>query len=274
MSEEDVRAGLLDAVANEPPLHFDPDELIATARRQVRRRALVAAGLATVAVAVAAIAVPAALGRGSGTTPVADQPTSSTQPATHTSSPAPSEPPSQPPSRPDRWPPPGVEPGYRTTEQLRQRGQEMTEHLSGSLPATLPSATDFAYGEFGGEAEGEFYPEQTSINATITFTIDGARYSIVVTSWIPGTSASPAETCVANCRRLDDQAGGALYEQTDELGRGVIETVFHFRDSGAMVSVAAYNYDMTSSVPPVYHPSLPLTPDQLVAIATDPELEL
>ena len=269
MSEEDVRAGLQDAVANEPPLHFDPDELVATARRQVRRRALVAAGLATVVVAVAAVAVPAVLGRGSGTTPVADRPTSSTQPTTH-----PSPSPTMPSTRPDQWPPPGVEPGHRTVEQLRQRGQDMTEHLRGSLPALLPSATDFAFGEFGGEAEGEFYPEQTSINAAITFTIDGARYSIVVASWTPGTSASPAETCVANCRRLDDQAGGALYEQTDELGRGVIETVFHFRDNGAMVSVAAYNYDMTSGTPTVYHPSLPLTPDQLVAIATDPELEL
>jgi hypothetical protein len=265
MSEEDVRNGLLDAVANEPPLHFDPDELVATARRQDRRRALVAAGLATVAVAVAAVAVPAALGRGSGTTPVADRPTSTTQ------SPTPSSVPS---TRPDQWPPPGVEPGYRTIEELRQRGQEMTEHLRGSLPATLPSATDFVYGEFGGEAEGEFYPEQTSINAAITFTIDGKRYSIVITSWLPGMAGSPAETCVANCHRLDDQAGGALYEQTDEMGQGVIETVFHFRDTGAMVSVAAYNYDMTSSVPPTYHPSLPVPLDQLVRVATDPELRL
>lgn len=265
MSEEDVRDGLLDAVANEPPLHFDPDELVATARRQVRRRALVAAGLATVAVAVAAVAVPAALGRGPVTTPVADRPTSTTH------APSPSTVPS---TRPDQWPPPGVEPAYRTVDELRRRGQEMTEHLRGSLPATLRSATDFAYGKFGGEAEDAFYPEQTSINAAITFTIDGRRYSIVVTSWLAGTAGSPAETCVANCQRLDDQAGGALYQQTDDLGAGVIETVFHFRDTGAMVSVAAYNYDMTGVAPPIYHPSLPVPREQLVAIATDPELEL
>jgi hypothetical protein len=263
MSEEDVRDGLRDAVANEPPLRFDPDELVATARRQVRRRALVAAGLATVAVAVAAVAVPAALGRGSGgTTPVADRPTSSPHAPTGSA------------TRPDQWPPPGVEPGSRTIDELRQRGKEMTQHLSGSLPAILPSATDFEYGEFGGEAEGEFYPEQTSINAAITFTIDGRRYSIVITSSLPGTTTSPAETCVGNCHRLPDQAAGALYDQTEDYDKGVIETVFHFRDTGAMVSVAAYNYDMTSSAMPTYHASLPVSLDQLVAIATDADLEL
>jgi hypothetical protein len=265
MSEEDVRDGLLDAVANEPPLHFDPDELVATARRQVRRRALVAAGLATVAVAVAAVAVPAALGRGSDTTPVADRPTSTT----HSSSPS-----TAPPTRPVQWPPPGVEPASRTVDELRQRGQEMTEHLRDTLPAILRSATDFRYGKFGGEAEDDFYPDQTSINAAITFAIDGKRYSIVITSWLPGTASSPAETCVANCHRLDDQAGGALYQETDDLGEGVIETVYHFRDTGEMVSVAAYNYDMTGVSATTYHPSLPVSHQQLAAIATDPELEL
>ena len=265
MSEEDVREGLLDAVANEPPLRFDPDELIATARKQVRRRALVAAGVATVAVAVAAVAVPAALGRGSGTTSVADQPT-----ATHRSSP-----PTTPTTRPDQWPPPGVEPKYSTVDELQQRGKELSQHLRSSLPTALAPAKDFAFGEFGGEAAGHYYPEQTSVNAAISFTIDGRRYSIVVTSWLPGTSGSPAETCLANCHRLPDQAGGAVYEQTEEVGQGgVIETAFHFRDTGAVVSVAAYNYDMTSGVPPTYHPSLPVPLDQLVAIATDPELEL
>ncbi|MFC4858884.1 hypothetical protein [Actinophytocola glycyrrhizae] len=260
MSEEDVRGGLLDAVADEPPLRFDPDELVATARRQVRRRSLVAVGLATVAVAVAAVAVPVALGRDTTTTQVAQQPTRS--------APSPSTAPSV-----AQWPPPGVEPAYYTVDDLRQRGHEMSKHLRGALPATLSSASKFAYGEFGGEAEGAFYPEQTSINAAFSFTIDGARYSLVITSWVPGTSRSPAETCVANCHRLDDRAGGALYEQTEDIGEGVIETVFHYRDTGAMVSVTAYNYDMTSSSP-TYHQGIPLAMEQLLSLATDPELEL
>lgn len=258
MSEEDVRGGLLDAVADEPPLHFDPDELVASARRQVRRRALVAAGVATVAVMAVAVAVPIALSPGSGgTTPVADQPTKST--------PSPTSAP---------WPPSGVEPRHFTPDELRQRGTEMSEHLRGALPATLPSASDFTFGEFGGEASGDFYEGQTSINAAFSFTIDGGRYSIVITSWAQGTAGSPAATCVANCHRLDDQADGAAYEQSEELDEGFIETIYHYRDNGAMVSVAAYNYDMAGKTPPTYLPSIPMTRDQLVALATDPELEL
>ncbi|MDQ3786116.1 MAG: hypothetical protein M3422_02600 [Actinomycetota bacterium] len=251
MSEEDVREGLLDAVADEPPLSLDPDELMATARAQVRRRALVAVGLATVAVAVAAVAVPIALGRDSTTTvPAATQPSTS---ATSTAQP-----------QPTRY----------TVADLRQRARELRKHLNRSLPTRLPSALKIIVGEFGGEAEGDFHEGQTSVNATITFSIDGARYSIMVTTWVPGTAPVPAEVCEANCHRLDDQAGGAVYQQTHDMDKGVIETVFHYRDTGAVVSVAAYNYDMTSTVPPVYHPSLPVTRAQLVAIATDPELAL
>ena len=260
MSEEDVRDGLLNAVADEPPLRIDPDELVTTARRQVRRRALAAVGVATVAVAVAAVAVPVLLGRDSGTTiPAAGQPTASTTSATAT----------------EQWPPAGVKTARYTVEELRDRGDQMRTHLIGALPSALPSASDFVVGEFGGEAAGQFYPGQASINAAITFTIDGRRYSIVVTSWARGAATAPVENCVADCRRLDDSANGPLYEQTELLDTGgAIETVFHYRDTGAMVSVAAYNYDMTSQAPPTYHPSLPVTGAQLTALATDPDLEL
>ncbi|MFI7676986.1 hypothetical protein [Actinophytocola sp. NPDC049390] len=252
MGEEDVRDGLLNAVADEPPLRFDPDELMATARGQVRRRALVAVGLATVAVAVAAVAVPIALGRDSTTTvPAATRP-------------GPAGPSSDQRPQPTRY----------TVDDLRERGRELRVHLSRSLPAALPSATKIIVGEFGGEATGDFYPGQTSINATITFSIKGARYSIMVTTWVPDAAPAPADMCVANCHRLDDQAGGAVFQQTHDMDKGVVETVFHYRDTGAVVSVAAYNYDMTSTVPPVYHPSLPVTRDALLAIATDPELAL
>lgn len=263
MSEEDVRDGLLNAVADEPPLRLDPDELVTTARRQVRRRALAGVGVATVAVAVAAVAVPVLLGREStANVPAAEQPASRTTSQT----PAPTT---------EQWPPRGAKPAHYSTDELRDRGTEMRTHLTSALPSALPSASAFDVGEFGGEAAGQFYEGQTSINAAITFTVDGKRYSIMVTTWAAGTATAPAENCVADCRRLDDTANGPLYEQTDLLDNGgVIETVFHYRDNGAMVSVAAYNYDMTSQVPPTYHPSLPVTDDELQAIATDPDLEL
>jgi len=63
MSEQELREGLRTAVVGEPTLSFDPDVLIARAKREIqRRRALFGAGTATVAVAVAAVAVPTLLG--------------------------------------------------------------------------------------------------------------------------------------------------------------------------------------------------------------------
>lgn len=70
MSEQELRDGLRVAVLDEPPLSFDPDALMERATRELaRRRALVGAGVATTAVAVAAVAVPTLLGspRGGGT---------------------------------------------------------------------------------------------------------------------------------------------------------------------------------------------------------------
>jgi hypothetical protein len=244
--ELDVRGGLLAAVADEPPLRTDPDELVATARRQVRRRALVATGLATVLVAVAAVAVPAALD------PATAIPAATRQAAPST----------------------GVATTPYSMADLRERAGELRKHLQRVLPEALPAASKVLVGAFGGEAEGDFYAGQTSINAAVTFSVDGARYSIMVTTWVPGTAASPARTCGVHCHRLADQAGGAVYLRTDDLGKAVVETAYHYRDTGSLVSVAAYNYDMTSAVPAVYHPALPVTRAQLVAIATDQELAL
>jgi hypothetical protein len=69
VSEQELREGLRVAVLDEPPLAIDPDALMARAHRETaRRRALVGAGVATTAVAVAAVAVPTVLGspRGGG----------------------------------------------------------------------------------------------------------------------------------------------------------------------------------------------------------------
>jgi hypothetical protein len=260
MSEEDVRDGLRDAVAHEPPMGFDPDTVVAIGRRQVRRRALVAAGLATVAVAVAAVAVPAVLGRdGGGTTQVAEPPSS--RPVT-TSVVA--------------WPPPGVKPANLTPDELRDAGERMTGHLREKLPAVLPSASYFRYGEFGGEASGQFYEGQTSINAAISFATDGGQGSVMITVWAPGAGEpGPSELCAADdasCEVIDDK--GRIVAKTEDLGDPTLTTVYHYRETGDMVSVTGYNYDVASTVPPTYLPAVSVTLDQLTAIATDPELRL
>ena len=64
MSEQEIREGMLLAVWDEPPLHFDPDTLIRRVeQRKSRRRALVGVGVATAMIAVASFALPGLLPR-------------------------------------------------------------------------------------------------------------------------------------------------------------------------------------------------------------------
>jgi hypothetical protein len=256
MSEEDVRGGLRDAVADEPPLVLDTDALVATARQQTtRRRALIAVGAATVAVVVAAVAIPLALGRGT-TTQVGTQPSSST---------------SAQPVRPE------TVPRKYGVEELRTRGREMAAHLREVVPVVLPEASRITVDEFGGEATGEFYDGQTNVNTAITFTMNGSRYSMVVSMWVPGTpEALLADLCPVEdpCQLLGMDDGGEVRTRTYNQGEKMITTVYHLRTSGAVVSVAGYNYDLTDDGTQDHPPVGPVTLDQLTALATDPELGL
>lgn len=258
MSEEDVREGLRDAVAGEPPLEFDPDALVTSARQQVkRRRALLAVGVATVTVVAAAVAVPIALGRGG--TQVGAPPASATATSLSKSTAVP---------RPS---------DDYTAAELRRRGEQMRVHLEEFVPTVLPTASEFDFGEFGGEAAGQFYEGQTSVNAPVSFTVDGARYSILVTVWTPGApSMSPDTVCDGSgyCERVGDGKLGPMVIKTEDLGDPTILTLYHFRTNGGVVQIAAYNYDMAAAQPPAYMPTVPVTIDQLTTLATDPDLGL
>jgi hypothetical protein len=266
MSEEDVRGGLRDAVADEPPLDFDPDALVATARHQVtRRRSLIAVGMATVAVAVAAVAVPVALGRGP-TQMAGDQPT-----VVSTPMPTPPSPSSVP------WPPSDVQPRDYTIDELRSRGEQMKIHLETVVPALLPQGSAFEFDEFGGEASGQFYEEQTSVNAEFSFQVDVSRYSVFVSVWAPGGANELLDmTCAAGgdaCQQLGEHDGGPVMARTEKVdAEHTITTVYHFRKDGGVVQIAAYNYDMGGDTPAM--PTIPVTLDQQKALATDPRLGL
>jgi hypothetical protein len=217
-----------------------------------------AAGAATVAVVVAAVAIPVVLGRGS--TQVAEQPTATS------AAPVPSQ-----------WPPSAAQSVEYSPEDLRNRSQQMAVHLAQSVPAVLPEASDIMMGEFGGEASGEFYTGQAAVNAAIPFSVDGARYSLVVTVWVPGAANELLDTMCAGsgayCKQLGEQDGGPIVATNEELpDQGTISTVYHFRKNAGVVQIAAYNYDMTGV--PKYMPTIPVTLQQLTTLATDPELGL
>jgi hypothetical protein len=274
MSENEVRDGLREAVSGEPPLDFNPDALVDTARKQVRRRALLSVGVATVAVVAAAVAVPLALsgaGAGeSGGVRVADQPTAPGQVA-------PASPTSPVAGLADiEWPPPGTEPVTYTATELQGRANEMRVHLVAVLPTLLPGATDVEVGLFGGEAEGSVADDQNYLNAFASFTLDGARYGLAVNVHAPGMSSeSPAELCDrSTC--LDGGAvdDGHVVINSEDLEEARIVSAHHFRDSGTTVVVNGYNYDPTSQTGPVYQPAVPVGADLLTALATDPQFGL
>jgi hypothetical protein len=250
---------LQDAVVDEPPLNFDPDALVAAAEQQIRRRrALLGVGVATVAVAVAAVALPSALGR--APTQVADGRTSTITPSTSVA-----------------WPP-NVPPVQYSTDQLQQRGSDMRNRLRTAVPEVLPGASDIEYGRFGGEAEGQYYDGQDTVNTHVSFTLGGERYSIFVQVWAPGAKVdTPEQVCAAGgayCRNMGDQGGGLVVAKSLDLGEETLSSIYHFRDSGALISVTAYNYDMASKTVPTYLPTIPVTLDQLTRLATDPAFGL
>ncbi|HYQ64314.1 hypothetical protein [Actinophytocola sp.] len=273
MSEEDVRGGMRDAVAEEPPLDFDPDVLVAAARQQVRRRrALMGVGVATVAVAVAAVALPVALGRLSSQVEAGQGPATTTESTATGSETSPS------PSR-IQWPAKDVTPVQFPIDKLRARGTDMAAHLREIMPSVLPNASEIEVSEFGGEATGEYYEGQTNVNGAIDFTIDGVRYSILVQTWVPGGANDLVDTACSEgtCRKIGEQDGGVLMAVDQDLGGfvagGKISAVYHLRRDGAAVEAAAYNYALSGG-PKLTKETIPVSVEQLRRLATDTELGL
>jgi hypothetical protein len=271
MSEDDVRDGLRGVVDGEPPLSFDPDELMETTRRRtVRRRALVSVGVATTAVAVAAVAVPLALGIERGTGEVA----TGAQPGTTSSTTV--SPPSPPEAGDIPWPPPDVVPAQYTAAQLTQRGEEMRGHLATTFASVVPDASGVEVQPFGGESTGSVSDGQTYLNAFTRFTVAGVPYAVDVQAVAPGAAVSPEEQCGNHdgCEARELADGTWLLITNEGQDQSTIVSVIHYRATGAVVRATGYNYDPTSQTAVRYAPAIPVTVDQLAALATDPELHL
>jgi hypothetical protein len=225
-----------------------------------------AAGVATVAVAVAAVALPVALGRPSPQVEAGQAPTTTIESTTTT------------PSR-IQWPTKDVTPVQWPTDKLRTRGTGMAAHLREIMPTVLPNASEIEVTEFGGEATGQYYEGQTNVNGTVNFTVSGVRYSIVVQAWVPGGANDLVDTACSegSCRKLGEQDGGVLMAVDQDLGGfvadGKISSVYLLRHDGGAVEVAGYNYELAGG-PKVTTATVPVSVEQLRTLATDPELGL
>lgn len=310
MSEQDLREGLRAAVAEEPALSFDPDALISQARQDIRRRrALVGAGAATATIAVAAVAVPTMLGAsrggleagagdpchevttlrpapsGSGykftvpspgarpTASVVPPPTEVPMPTPVPDAPCPPQPSASAPII--QWPPANVQPVRYTAEQLRQRGAEMQAHLRAEFAKIVPGASDVTVGPFGGEAAGAVADGQDYLEGFTGFTLNNQRAAVSIFVAAPGSTAiePPQVDCPSGCK-FETANDNLLMVKSEDLGNGgKILSVTIYQGNGSVVRATGYNYDLTSDKP-AYLPAVPLTMEQLTALASDPKFGL
>jgi hypothetical protein len=294
VSESDVREGLRAAVDGEPPLSFDPDALMAQANRDLlRRRALVGVGVATTAVAVAAVAVPVLLGSPRGGAG-GDSPQVGT-----------GSPPSSCPS-PSAWfnyqPMPGapttrvpvvdklpkelnvseipaspcasaVAPPTYTAAQLTARGAELQAYLRTQFGKVVPAAKDVNPQPFGGEQTGSVSDGQNYLNAFTTFTVNGEPTGVDI--YLSAAGSDGPKPCLADarCEAKPQQDGSLVVIEKHDDGPRVVLSVSHFRVNGSVVRATGYSYDPTNSEAK-FLGAVPVTVEQLTALATDSKLSL
>jgi hypothetical protein len=272
----DLGAGLRAAVAEEPPLAFDPRRLIEQAQRSRRRRRALAGVCAAVAViGIGAIAVPLA-GGGHPTVSAA----AGGAPTLRTS------PPARPTSTTDAhgdipWPPAGVTPPHYTQQQLLARAAGFTNRLKADLPNAVPGAAVLSVQPWGGEATGSVSDGQNYLDTFFRVQLPKHQAATLFAQVeAPGMdNTTPARMCsddqATTCVRTV-KAGGELVVETDDLAPGVQTlTVRDYHADGSVTFATAYTYDPVNKAGPGGpNGPLPVTADQLTVLVTDPALVL
>jgi hypothetical protein len=268
MIEQDLRDGLTGALADEPPLSFDPDRLVARAQREIRRRrSLVGVGGATAVIAVVAATLlhPATPGKA-----VAAGPHLTTAPST---TPAASTPPPG-----FKWPPAVMHTRVYSAAEEKALAAAWTQHLTQTFGTVVPGASQVTVQPWGGEASGSISTGQDYLDTFVKFTIHGVSTAMAVQVAAPGQSTlDPAQTCAESTSPdkcvFTPTAGGdlLLYSDIVQGGNLHVRSVTDFRPDGTVVFAAGYNYDPTGSAQNRL-PSVPVTDAQLTTVATDPVL--
>ena len=256
MSEHELREGLALAVADEPPLALNMDDLVTTAERLVRRRrALVAVGTATAVVAVAAVTVPVVLGIAPG---------------------GPAELPVAAPPPPISSTIPSATPPKRETlsvAALTERAHQLQAYLREQFPKVVPAVTDVDVRPLGGEAEGQVFPDQRYLSGTVNYTVNGQHTAIILQ--INMDPVQPNDDCSA-CQVVPQKDGSTItIVPTGKNGApngSDIVTAQHDRTDRSVVTVSTYAYDASGLGGAGVRPQL--TVDQIVRLATDPNLRI
>ncbi len=264
MIEQDLRDGLTGALADEPPLSFDPDRLVARARREIRRRrSLVGVGGATAVIAVVAVVAATVL---HPTTPA-----TAAAPHLTTAAAAPAQPPNF------SWPPAGIHPRVYSAAEEKPMAAAWTQHLTQTFGAVVPGASQVMVEPWGGESGGTIATGQDYMDTYVNFTFHGARTAVSIEVAAPGqytlslTKSCSQSTSPDKCVFTPTADGGLLLYFDVVQGDMHLRSVNDFRPDGTVVFTTGYNYDPTSTAQHTL-PSMPVTDAQLTTIATDPVL--
>ncbi|MDX3188606.1 hypothetical protein PV458_09395 [Streptomyces sp. MN03-5084-2B] len=269
MDEQMLAREFTAAVRAEPPLGFDPDEVVTrVARRRHRRRTiLLACAGVVVAAAAAAVATPV-------TRPAADVPV---QPAA---------PPRPAPSAGERWWPPGTGQIPQPTDaRLSARAPRIAEHLEEVLRKMLPPTDPIRRDSLTTAHFGGIMPaSQRGVSIIEHAGPEDTGYSLTVEVFVPTNPVKrfqPRQLCAemkvqispsTTCRYAAVGTGGILMtseeDTTDREGtlqHGI--TVTDYRADGSYVLVSLGGTVGVSA-------PLPLTAEELATLARDPGLTL
>lgn len=268
MNEQTLAKELTRAVLDEPPLGFEPDEVVTRAAlRHKRRRVSTLVGFGVVVVAAAAVALPLTLGRSTGSpghistagppapgrvTGIAQWPDSSTT----------------------RQPKP-------TDAQLKSTGAAVLQHLRSILPAMSPGADVgaepmVATGQFGALELGESDKVQepgASVKQPVTS--PAGRFSVTVDVDALPAAARPfdlGDVCAAARHQIDPAVACHYVRLSDgalvlTMKSPSVIWVTNYRPDGLMVT-ATTSYDSHRGK------ALPLTEAQVTDLAMDPAFTL
>jgi hypothetical protein len=266
MSEADLREGLRAAVGDEPPLHFDADELIRRAEHaRRRRRALVAVAVATLVLTGTVLSLPGVFDRVPGID-AARGPV-----LTITASPSAEE--SGVPSTPRvQVAPSSVFAPAPSANMPRDAATYLTTYLAARFPEVVPEVkvvkVDFT----------EPYEQDRAgyLTGIVRFEDRVATSAVVVQLSAPSLRLTSEEFCAtAECGTLMRQTDGSHLVSTTvfEPDRNVTtRTVVHLRADGSVVRVSGYNHDPTTGVD--WRPEVAVSTEQLMQLAKDPKLSL
>ncbi|MFI6098588.1 hypothetical protein ACIA8G_23785 [Lentzea sp. NPDC051213] len=246
MSEQEIREGMLLAVWDEPPLDFDPDQLMRRAeQKKSRRRALASVGVATALIVATAVTLPGFVLRGGGDAQVGSETPSSvsTTPSSNVS-------------------------------EVRV-GESLVKRLKVIRPDLKDVSVSFNFNQAGFKPTQSLQPARRNPNdlyGFVYFTDDIGPTALLVTT---GQAVGTKDLCggtqkVLFCREKPMNDGSVVVEAEYFEGTETIGAVSARKLAGGNTSVVISSYSHNPSNSTGFRQMIPVGVEVLTSLVTDP----